>query len=75
MTKTLLFLGLGGGRQSTQGPVLNAFDKATGEIMHAVDLPATLTGTPMTYMAGGKQHIVAAFGAGAEAGLIALALP
>jgi len=75
VTKTLLFLGLGGGRQSTQGPVLNAFDKATGEIMHAVDLPATLTGTPMTYMAGGKQHIVAAFGAGAEAGLIALALP
>ena len=75
VTKTLLFLGLGGGRQSTQGPVLNAFDKATGEIVHAVDLPATLTGTPMTYMAGGKQHIVAAFGAGAEAGLIALALP
>ena len=75
VTKTLLFLGLGGGRQSTQAPVLNAFDKATGEIVHAVDLPATLTGTPMTYMAGGKQHIVAAFGAGAEAGLIALALP
>ena len=29
----------------------------------------------MTYMAGGKQYIVAAFGSGAESGLIALALP
>jgi quinoprotein glucose dehydrogenase len=75
VTKTLLFLGLSGNRQSGQGPVLNAFDKATGEIVHGVDLPATLTGTPMTYMAGGKQYIVAAFGSGAESGLIALALP
>ena len=74
-SKTLLFLGLSGNRQSGQGPVLNAFDKATGEIVHGVDLPATLTGTPMTYMAGGKQYIVAAFGSGAESGLIALALP
>ena len=75
VTKTLLFLGVGGDRRSTQSPVLNAFDKATGEIMHAVDLPATLTGTPMTYMAGGKQYIVAAFGSAAESGLVALALP
>ena len=75
VTKTLLFLGLGGGRGSTQRPVLEAFDKMTGEIVYAVDLPATLTGTPMTSMAGGKQYIVAAFGSGAEAGLIALALP
>ena len=48
---------------------------ATGEIVHAVDLPATLTGTPMTYIADGKQYIVAAFGSGAGARLIALALP
>ena len=75
VTKTLLFLGLGGGRLSAQGPVLNAFVKATGAIVHAVDLPATLSGSPMTYMAGGTQYIVAAFGRGAEAGLIALALP
>ena len=75
VTKTLLFLGLSGGRQGGQGPVLNAFDKATGEIVHAVDVPATLTGTPMTYMADGKQYIVAAFGSGVNAGLVALALP
>ena len=75
VTKTLLFLGVGGDRQGTQRPVLDAFDKATGEIVYAVDLPSTLTGTPMTYMAGGKQYIVAAFGSGAESGLVALALP
>ena len=55
VTKTLLFLGLGGGPRSGQAPVLIAFDKATGQIVHAVDVPANLTGTPMTYMAGGKQ--------------------
>ena len=75
VTKTLLFLGVGGDRRSTQDPVLNAFNKATGEVVYAVDLPATLTGTPMTYMVGGKQYIVAAFGSGAESGLVALALP
>ncbi len=52
-----------------------AFDKATGEIVQSVEIPVGLTGTPMTYMAGGKQYIVAAFGSGAEAGLMALALP
>jgi len=50
VTKTLLFLGLSGSRQSGQGPVLNAFDKATGEIVHGVDLPATLTGTLVWYV-------------------------
>ena len=29
----------------------------------------------MTYVAGGKQYIVAAYGAGRAAGLVALALP
>ena len=75
VTKTLLFLGLGGGPRSGQAPVLNAFDKAIGQIVHAVDVPANLNGTPMTYMAGGKQYIVAAYGAGPTAGLVALALP
>jgi quinoprotein glucose dehydrogenase len=55
--------------------VLNAFDKATGEIVRSVDIPAGLTGTPMTYMAGGKQYIVAAYGSGAEAGMVSLTLP
>ena len=74
MTKTLLFLGLND-RRGGQDPVFAAFDKATGEIVQSVEIPVGLTGTPMTYMAGGKQYIVAAFGSGAEAGLMALALP
>ena len=75
VTPTLLFLGVGGRRGGGQPPVLNAFDKATGEMVRAVDVPAILTGTPMTYMAGGKQYIVAAYGAGRTAALVALALP
>ena len=46
-----------------------------GEVVRAVDLPVPLNGTPMTYMTGGKQYIVAAYGSGAEAGLVALTLP
>ncbi len=75
VTKTLLFLGVGGRPRSGQPPILDAFDKATGQIVHGVDVPAILTGTPMTCMAGGKQYIVAAYGAGPTAGLVALALP
>ena len=75
VTKTLLFLGLRGSRASGQGPVLSAFDKATGEVVRAVDLPVPLNGTPMTYMVNGKQYVVAAYADGPETGLIALALP
>jgi len=49
-----LFLGLRGNRETGQGPVLNAYDKASGEIVHAVDLPVSLNGTPMTYMDEGR---------------------
>ena len=55
--------------------MLCAFDKATGEVVRAVDLPVPLNGTPMTYMAGGKQYIVAAYSSDRESGLTALALP
>ena len=55
--------------------MINAFDKATGEIVRSLEMPAGLTGTPMTYMVGDKQYIVAAYGSGAEAGLVALTLP
>ncbi len=74
VTKTLLFLGVND-RRGGGDPVLNAFDKATGEIVRSVEIPAGLTGTPMTYMAGGKQYIVAAYGSGAEAGMVSLTLP
>ena len=44
-------------------------------MVHATELPVTPSGTPMTYMAEGRQFIVMAYGSGEEAGLIALALP
>jgi quinoprotein glucose dehydrogenase len=38
-------------------------------------LPAAPTGSPMTYMANGRQYIVLAYGAGSSTGLMGLALP
>ena len=75
VTETLLFLGLRGNRDTGQEPVLNAYDKANGEIVHAVDLPVPLNGTPMTYMVEGRQYVVAAYSSGVDSGLLALALP
>ena len=90
MTKTLLFLGLRGNEapdlmlgpaanqpppEMTIKPVLRAFDKATGETISSLELPVSPTGTPMSYMLNGKQHIVLAYGVASSAGLIALALP
>ena len=56
--------------------MLRAFDKATGKEVGAVYLPAPQSGTPMTYMAGGKQYIVLAIsGAGYSGELVAFRLP
>lgn len=77
LTETLLFIGHAGARDGGEGggPALLALDKETGRRIHVTEVPGVLTGTPMTYRAGGKQHIVAAYGSGGEAGLVALALP
>jgi len=71
VTKTLLFAGEGlSGR-----PVFRAHDKATGEILAEIELPATTTGIPMTYMHGERQYVVVAVGSrGYPAGLVALTL-
>jgi quinoprotein glucose dehydrogenase len=75
LTRTLLFIGHDGRRDGTAGgPALLALDKATGETLHAIELPATPNGTPMTYEAEGRQHIVVAYGGGADSGLVALRL-
>lgn len=72
LTRSLLFAGEGQGG----GPVFRAHDKRTGEIVAELDLPASQTGTPMTYMYDGKQYIVMAIsGRGTTPALIALALP
>ncbi len=64
LTKTLLFVGQGaGGRGARDGGganVFRAYDKATGKVVAELPLPAYPTGTPMTYVAGGKQYIVLA---------------
>lgn len=76
LTKTLLFVGQGsggrGGGGGGGGNVLRAFDKATGKVIAEIELAATPHGTPMTYLAGGKQYIVVATYDGR---LVALALP
>jgi quinoprotein glucose dehydrogenase len=79
VTRTLLVAGErnnGPTPSGARGAMLRAFDKATGKEVGAVYLPAPQTGTPMTYMAGGKQYIVLAIsGAGYSGELIAFRLP
>jgi quinoprotein glucose dehydrogenase len=56
LTRTLLVTGMGTGG-TDDGPQLVARDKMTGEVVGAIDLPALLLGTPMTYMLDGEQYI------------------
>jgi quinoprotein glucose dehydrogenase len=80
VTKTLLFgadgsglfnAGPGGG-----GKIFRAIDKKTGAVIHEMELPASTTGIPMTYMVNDRQYIVVAIGArGFPGELVALALP
>ncbi len=79
VTKTLLFSGEGSGLYVSDGGGGNKFralDKATGEIISELELPANQAGIPMTYSINGKQYIVMAVGAVNHPGeLVALALP
>ena len=74
-TKTLLFVGQGasgrGGAGRDGAHVLRAFDKATGKVVAEITVPGVPNGTPMTYLAGGKQFIVLATSDGR---LVALSL-
>jgi quinoprotein glucose dehydrogenase len=79
VTKSLVIAGEGGvftlpdGRR---GAMLRAYDKATGKDAGAVYMPAGQTGSPMTYMLGGRQYIVVAIGGQGFTGeLIAYRLP
>jgi quinoprotein glucose dehydrogenase len=68
ITKTLLFEGSND---------LRVIDKATGQQIHAFDLGGNVTGGTMTYLANGRQFIVAVVGGrrGEGAELVGLALP
>ncbi len=57
-------------------PHLWVYDKTTGEKLAELELPANATGSPVTYMAAGKQFIAfPAGGGGLPEELIAVALP
>jgi len=78
VTKSLLFAGEGVGTVGDirGDPVFRAHDKQTGEILAEIELPATQSGPPSTYMLNGRQYIVMMVMDGeSPAELIALALP
>jgi len=90
-TRTLLFvaqMGPAGGTQPaadrpwvpvprvvSDDPGLQVFDKASGELIAKIELPANATGALMTYFAAGRQYLVVPIGGGnLRAELIALSL-
>lgn len=80
VTKTLLFGGVGSGllNAGTAGgsPVFRAIDKASGKVVHQMELPSGTSGVPMTYLVNERQFIVLAIGGrGHPAELVALAVP
>jgi quinoprotein glucose dehydrogenase len=77
-TKTLAICGDAGlftDEQGRKAARLRAYDKATGKEVGAVFLEKAQTGAAMTYMLGGKQHIVTAIGGARGAELICYRLP
>jgi quinoprotein glucose dehydrogenase len=78
-TKTLVIAGEAGFTTTpsgARGAMLRAYDKATGNEVGAVYMPAPQTGSPMTYMLNGQQYIVVAISGNNFPGeLIAFRLP
>jgi quinoprotein glucose dehydrogenase len=79
VTKTLVIAGDGQITTTSdhpRGAMLRAYDKKTGKEVGAVYMPAPQSGSPMTYIANGKQYIVVAVSGGAYSGeYIAFSLP
>jgi quinoprotein glucose dehydrogenase len=69
-TKTLVIAGEGGMNTTPhgRGAMLRAYDKATGEEVGAVYMPAPQTGSPMTYQLDGQQYITVSVSAPGIAG-------
>lgn len=71
LTKTLLFVAqVDNGRN-----LLRAFDKATGAVVHEIELPLPPQGSPMTYSVKGQQYLSIAIGGGPDSRLFTLSLP
>jgi quinoprotein glucose dehydrogenase len=79
VTKTLVIMGdpqitTPPGRQ--RGAMLRAYDKRNGQEVGALWMPAPQSGSPMTYMLGGRQYIVVAVSGGNYSGeYLAFKLP
>ncbi len=61
VTKTLVIAGESGFATTPsgqRGAMLRAYDKASGDEVGAVYMPAPQTGSPMTYMLNGTQYLV-----------------
>jgi quinoprotein glucose dehydrogenase len=79
ITKTLVVVGDPGVTTTPdhpRGAMLRAYDKTNGKEVGAVWMPAAQSGSPMTYMATGRQFIIVAVSGGNYSGeYIAFALP
>ena len=81
LTKTLLFVADGTSQTNSAGRwgggrAFRAYDKATGEVLAEIELPAKASGVPMTFLHRGRQTIVVAVsGPEMPHGLVALRLP
>lgn len=79
VTGSLLFLGDGSdvfGGTDDWGPTFRAYDKATGQVLWEIELPAGTTGGPMTYHHQGRQYVLVAVGGrGRPAEWVAIGLP
>jgi len=79
VTKTLAIAGDAGVSTTPsgqRGAMLRAYEKATGNELGAVYIPAPQTGSPMTYLHNGQQYLVVAVSGGNYSGeLIAFKAP
>ncbi len=81
VTRSLVFLADGSDVMVVQpegggSRKFRAYDKSTGEVVREMELPAGVSGAPMTYLHEGRQYIVMAIsGTDFEGELLALALP
>jgi quinoprotein glucose dehydrogenase len=79
VTKTLVVMGdpqVTTTPEHPRGAMLRAYDKMNGKEVGAVFMPAPQSGSPMTYMADGKQYIIVAVSGGNYTGeYLAFRLP
>ena len=79
VTPTLLIVNHGArdvDGEAASARAISAYDKATGEYLGAIPLPAPPGANPVTYLHDGRQHLLIGIGTGADdSELIALSLP